>query len=781
MTDKKESLTTKSTPESPKNSATTDSLSLIEALFALHHTKIEIKLPTDLDIVRALEILNLVDAIACAPGTIPYSKTETNGNYCFVADAVRIKFVVDTLHNLDAGDITALRYNLNLSQDFDKKHSRAIQNNLLIHNDAANIADKINFMYFLCNYKVATRNTTPEFTYYEKIFKQFLLNKLVAVESETDPVKQNQMLENIMRLFMFPERVLADINDAFLDLGKVKYTNNQPCVPMFASDGLRANLFEMDLTKHYRIMHSVNVSKLKHSADFSNMDINGDFVCKNQKKVKIIFPHKINGLFDCSGYGFDIDRIPDGATIVNLEYATDSFAKLNKIAFPGTVQKLIIKSSMIKNIIKSLEKSGDDAELIACREFMAKYPNIKIVDNEEKLVLQDELQKRKTQKVQYVKPVIMEKTVTKTTPLKPDEWLSPDEVKSVVFKSHPEWQDTANFDRIIQRARNLNTDVRKQTMKHNDQDCLCICEQDIEKLIKNIRSVLSKEEKRVVKTQVQTTPTKQKEQVPVKSKKLKGVKFKKYIPTSVYKQIEKACGDSKTLLVSVLDRINQINHDYTQLQEHTPLQHIDKTGERTTIPNTEYKGGMAATVFIESLDNRRIVLTINPQQKIVIVIAFFLDHVNNKKQTKAYTIVAIPNAARGLLMDGKTSVTRELISSENYVDVEEKLEELNGKAKTQDVVVEQTQVVQTTTVTTTTTTTKTVVTETPVKKPRPRITKHVGTPNTLLDLKVLEKNTENVIDLLEKYIQELKESHVSKSVLAGFRRRILDIADGLNR
>ena len=67
MTDKKESLTTKSTPESPKNSATTDSLSLIEALFALHHTKIEIKLPTDLDIVRALEILNLVDAIACAP------------------------------------------------------------------------------------------------------------------------------------------------------------------------------------------------------------------------------------------------------------------------------------------------------------------------------------------------------------------------------------------------------------------------------------------------------------------------------------------------------------------------------------------------------------------------------------------------------------------------------------------------------------------------------------------------------------------------------------------
>lgn len=769
---------TKTANPTPQSHATPDpNAALLQLLFGLSKAKVEIDFPENFDISRAVTVLNMLDAVACAPGTIPYDKTNKNKTYSFVADKMQTQAVADTLAHKDFGDVQGKLYNPSLSRDFDELHQKAQKNNVdIIDTNSKNITERLNFLRFLCFY-----NSSGSIDF--KIFKQFILGKLAAIEAEPNESIQDKMITSLMQNLVFSENDLATKNNMFADLGILKDPNNKPSMKIFTDNNVYGDLFDLDLTQDYKLMHSLNISKLKQSFDFSKIEINGDFICKNQKKYEIKFPKKINGLFNCFGYGFAITRIPDGAITVNLEHAINSFTELNNIDFPTSTKDLIIKASIIRNVIKLLDTPGDDAELAACKEFIAKYPNIRVMDADGKTVLQPELQKPTPEKAPEIPEQSVQKAITQKpgTPEKTDDWLSPDEVKELVLTFHPEWQELSNFDRTIQKARNLTLDIHKQTMKCDGQNRICIHEDDIEKLVINIQAVLEKEAKRGNKPQVQKAIVKSTEAEQPKQKKLKGIKFKKYIPAPVYKKIEKACGDSTALLVSVLERINQINYDYTQLQEHTPLQHINKTGERTTIPNTEYKGGMAATVFVESLDNRRIVLTINPQDKIMVVIAFFADHADNKKNNQQYTIVALPNAAKGYLTDGKTPVTRDLVESKGYIDVDTKLKKLKSNIKTQDVVVEQTEVVHTTTVTTTTTTTKTVVTgTTPVRKPRPRIQKRPATRG-ITDLKALQKNTENVIALLESYIQELKECNAPQSVLATVRERILNIVAGLDR
>ena len=102
-------------------------------------------------------------------------------------------------------------------------------------------------------------------------------------------------------------------------------------------------------------------------------------------------------------------------------------------------------------------------------------------------------------------------------------------------------------------------------------------------------------------------------------------------------------------------------------------------GKLIPIQNTYYKRGKAATVSIENLDKRRIVLTINPQDKIIVAIAYFQDHANNKNQYLAYNKVVLPLAAKGLLTDGTTVVNTKLIESSDYYDVADLLVEYKQK------------------------------------------------------------------------------------------------------
>lgn len=768
---------TKTANPTPQSHATPDpDAALLQLLFGLSKTKVEIDFPENFDISRAVTILNMLDAVACAPGTIPYNKNQPNKTYSFVADKMQTQAVADTLAHKDFDDVQGKLYNPSLSRDFDKLHQKAQKNNIdVIDTNSKNNTERLNFLRFLCFYNIYNTPDSIDF----RIFKQFILDKLAAIEAEPDESVQDQMITSLMQNLVFSENDLAIKNNMFADLGLLKFPNNKPSMKIFTDDNVYGDLFDLDLTQNYKLMHSVDVSKLKQTFDFSKIEINGDFICKNQKKYEIQFPKKINGLFNCFGYGFPITRIPDGAITVNLEYAVNSFADLNNIEFPASVKDLIIKSSIIKNVIKLVDKPGDDAELAACREFIAKYPNIRVRDIDGKTVLQAELQKQTNTKLAYSKPVVMELPPIAGIPLKTNEWLSPDEVKIALFNLHPEWQAISNFGRIIQRARNLNLDVRKQVMKHNNQDCLCIYRDDLEKLINNIQIILDKEINRGTKPKAHKTTDKPEEVKQQKHKKLKGIKFKKYIPAPVYKKIEKACGDSTALLISVLERINQINHDYTSLASDTPLLHIDKYGNHQIISNTDHKRGKAAAIAIENNDNRRIVLTINPQDKIIVAIDFFLDHVNNAKQYKQYNDVALPNAAKGYLIDGKTPVTRDLVASNDYIDIDTKLKELKNKIKTKDVVVEQTQVVQTTTVTTTTTTT--VVQKTATK--RPRIKKPVSVasgnyvPKSVVELIALKEKAMGEIALLEKYIQDLKNNAAPAYMFKELQQRMLEAVE----
>ncbi len=770
---------TKTANSIPQSHATPDpDAALLQLLFGLSKAKAEIDFPENFDISRAVTVLNMLDAVACAPGTIPYNKNQSNKTYSFVADKTQTKAVADKLKNKDFDDVQGKLYNPSLSRDFDELHQKAQKNNIdVIDTNSKNNTEKLNFLRFLCFYNIYNTPDSIDF----RIFKQYILGKLAAIEAEQDESIQDKMITSLMQNLVFSENDLAIKNNMFADLGLLKFPNNKPSMKIFTDNNVYGDLFDLDLSQDYKLMHSLNISKLKQSFDFSNIEINGDFICKNQKKYEIKFPKKINGLFNCFGYGFAITRIPNGAITVNLEHAINSFAELNNIDFPTSTKDLIIKASIIRNVIKLLDTPGDDAELAACKEFIAKHPNIRVMDADGKTVLQPELQKPTPEKAPEIPEQSAQKAITQKpgAPEKTGDWLSPDEVKELVLTFHPEWQEISNFGRIIQRARNLNLDVRKQVMKHNNQDCLCIYRDDLEKLINNIQIILDKEINRGTKPKAHKTTDKPEEVKQQKHKKLKGIKLKKYIPAPVYKKIEKACGDSTALLVSVLERINQINHDYTSLASDTPLLHIDKYGNHQIISNTDHKRGKAAAIAIENNDNRRIVLTINPQDKIIVAIDFFLDHVNNAKQYKQYNDVALPNAAKGYLTDGKTPVTRDLVASNGYIDIDTKLKELKNTIKTKDVVVEQTQVVQTTTVTTTTTTT--VVQHTSPK--RPRIKKPVSVasgnyvPKSVVELIALKEKAMGEIALLEKYIQDLKNNAAPAYMFKELQQRMLEAVE----
>lgn len=98
---------------------------------------------------------------------------------------------------------------------------------------------------------------------------------------------------------------------------------------------------------------------------------------------------------------------------------------------------------------------------------------------------------------------------------------------------------------------------------------------------------------------------------------------------------------------------------------------------------TKTKGGKAATQALESKDNRRIVWTINPTDKIMVATAFFKQH-DKGNQANDYNSIALPNAAKGYLMDGKTVVNQELVQSDEFLKVSDLLEQYKSEKTNSD-------------------------------------------------------------------------------------------------
>lgn len=752
-------------------------------LLRLSRHEVMINFNKNIDINNAIDFITAIDAVACVPETVILQDKDnlgTNSTYTFVANAIQTRLFLDTVPDiLNPKDAVFIELGDQSSSKFANTHKKATKANMVIHDLGKSIIDRLNFLRFLyLELDTGTTKETPEFIISRDIFKQFMLAKITKIESETDEQKQMKMLVDLMQQIMFTEKYLETKANKFSNFGFLPKTSVAICT----KDGIFANLLDLDQTKHYELIHSVNVSKLSQPFDFSNIDIRGDFTCINQKKFAIVFPNKINGFFNCSGYGFEIKRIPDGAKKVDLSHTcVKSFVDLNKIAIPYDICELILDSAIIKNIAKlfGTKNSGDNDEIIAYTEFMQKHPLVQIKNSGGCIVLAQELQKVSQNTVKQpaktVEPISVTQPEIPVYTESTKDWILRKRLVTLL-SSEEQFADVKNLDNIVKQvlARN-NLIVRQQKMIFEGNTVPCIHTGDIDK----VKELLSQfvNTPTVAKTQAEkpavvTTAVASEQK---KTKKAKGIKFKKYMPASVYKQIDKACGKNTMLLISVLERIAMINTDYTTLQGDDPLQHVDKNGQFHNIQNTQHKYSKAASVSFVGLDNRRIVLTINPQDKIVVAIAFFADHVNNKKNDQQYNDVAIPNAAKGYLMDGKTPVTRDLVQSGDYIDIAEKLKELKKTTEQAFVVTQQ----ETVTVVKTTTTKVTVAprqkrkrinTATPVA-----IASNGDVQSSLLDVMALEEEVYAIVNMLEEKIKELKAKEAPNSVMERLQNRLIEI------
>ena len=326
-----------------------------------------------------------------------------------------------------------------------------------------------------------------------------------------------------------------------------------------------------------------------------------------------------------------------------------------------------------------------------------------------------------------------------------------------------------DIERLVRHAIKTNNQIKSCTKTCDGQSVVCVHADSVD-LLKQTMLQLHKTNTVREPSKVTPQPTETKAQkTEVKVKKAKQtIKIEKYIPKQIWKSICNACGDNLNLLYSVLERIDKVNINYATLTPHTPLQYFDKNNTKHIIPNTEVKSGCAASQHIENNDNRRIVWTINPDDKIMVAIAFFADHVNNVQSMKMYNSVAIPNAAKGQNMDGVT-VNNDFVERSDYLKVSELLQTYGQKIanKQKD----------------------TIAPDQPrAKRPRIRVTSQQATTSqpaqqpvathrhaTLVDVKSLDAQIENFIMHLNIEIKRLANDIVRNADDA--KRQLRDVEE----
>lgn len=550
----------------------------------------------------------------------------------------------------------------------------------------SNAHDRINFLYSW--FDDNCRNIGSIESHNEAIYKCFLRKNIEHISAITNPDTQNKVFTVLMKHLVFMPNEFAYKLKQFQNvLGVLK--NSKPLsMPLVLDDGTHTDLFKLNTTKMHDVMHSINVSKTSESIDLSNLNINGDLIC-SKAKAAIGMPNKINGTLDCSGCKCKITKIPFGTVRVQAAHTFNKIAELNTLEFPSTVREILLARSVIKNAVT------DSNELGHFRLFTAKYPNIEILDDRCILSMRDALeqqlekieQKKQPEKAKSEKSVVQPKTqiLEKTA-----DHLSRKEIAELC-KNDERFIDT-DIDRLIKRATPKFSKLIENRM-FNGASVVCVHRDNVETLLNNMVQILQEDLKRVATEQPETNQivaekAEEEKNAPAPAQKPEPVVIEKYFPKSVWKSIETYCGDSSQVLYSVLETANQVNQLYINQKSTEPVLYLNENYILQPVPGTYVKTGKAAAQRIGNDNGTRIVWTLNPDDKIMVAIAFYDDHTPGTRQKQSYDDVAIPAAARGCLLNGKTKVNAALVKQGNYLNIRDLMDEYKPtqKAKPEPVV-----------------------------------------------------------------------------------------------
>ena len=489
------------------------------------------------------------------------------------------------------------------------------------------------------------------------IFKKYLFTRIQDLMHTTNSEEFNEKLSKISQsLIITGDYTTARYRREFENLGMYSTKNQDPEVMLRNGTIIKFSQLQSYTTKipskYLEILHSIDISKINTDVDFSRYTVCGDFIC-NDPKADVKFPIQVCGTFSLTSYkSGSIEKIPNGATCINLTHSIQDFEQLNKMILPESVTKIIVAHSLLNAAKKDTN----------AKTFYASHKVITVIDEKGctlQFVLQsmDSDQNSEKKRTSPSKPQITQIN-TPSIPQKSNDELTRSDLLQLLTNDNTFMEQLAvicpefELKRLIYAA--TPSIQYPQKLLDPKQNILSVCVPDTD-IPKVKQAILDNATKRAAHTQNKKAPgtTQQIENGPQqKTEKTRNVRknISKYIPENVFKQIVKACGDDTTKLYTILSTVNQINIDYSN-QELRAISHIDKGGKCTAIQDMETRAGRACTQRFPGVRDKgakRIVWTIHG--KTMVAIAFYEDHGDNDEAE--YNKVALRQAQRGCLIDG---------------------------------------------------------------------------------------------------------------------------------
>ena len=420
-----------------------------------------------------------------------------------------------------------------------------------------------------------------------------------------------------------------------------------------------------------------NTVNKKDKTDYSylrDIIVSGDFYPSKYNKI---FPHRVDGTFDCSGLGKDYitkDTILPITHKINCAYSITDFDVLMDILPTNdtnddeldatTVKTLIVEPKLIR---KKFLTENKQHFLNVCN-FISRYPYVTVIDTDGNNLLDVLVEKYcdiKTKKQQQ--PTIIKiETETVQETIEPKIQGQHLEVKEILtdlrkIQEYNIYSDE-ELDRLIRAvlSNQRKNGIQKKTLQRADGvNVTCIDASQIDLVRQDLPNVIKEREKIVE----EIAPVKPKETIKPQPTKREPIKIKKYITPDILKKIEKS---SKQNVNLVLQAIDEVNLDPLEMQFQGPV-HIMKDGKETVSATVTLEAGCCLVQSIDSsnhTDPKRVVWGVadGPDGLIIISIGY-REHHNTKKASNLYA--DLRNQALK-----KQTYTQQELNNKGYIDID---------------------------------------------------------------------------------------------------------------
>ena len=404
--------------------------------------------------------------------------------------------------------------------------------------------------------------------------------------------------------------------------------------------------------------------------------VSGDFYPSKYNKI---FPHRVDGTFDCSGLGKDYitkDTILPITHKINCAYSITDFDVLMNIMpkrydnnydeFDTTcVKTLIVEPKLIKKEFLSQNKEHFTNVL----NFIEHYPYVTVLDTKGNNLLDMLVEKCRDKKI-TPEPTVIEITTTPSEKTFEQKIQGQHlEVKEIltILRTLPQYNiytdgELDRFIRLVLSDQRKNG-IQKKTMHRTDgANVICINTSQIELVKQDLQNVINERIKEE-KATPEYIPPKMNEFLKTEPVKRKPIKIKKYITYDLLKKIEKS---SKQNVNTVLQAINEINLDPLEMQLQGAV-HIIKDNKETVSATVTRESGCCLVQSIDSsnhTDSKRIVWAVadGPDGLIIISIGY-VEHHNTTKASNKYRDLR-DNAYK------KQTYTQQELDAKGYTDIE---------------------------------------------------------------------------------------------------------------